>query len=71
MLVPAAGTAAPSKFSTLPDFPKTPPIAFAVTTAPNEMRTHLAIPAEVLRALGPYVGQVMAARASSRSTETP
>jgi hypothetical protein len=71
MLTPAAGPAAPSKFSTLPDFPKTPPIAFAVTTAPNEVRTHLAIPAEVLRALGPYVGQVMAARASSRSTETP
>ena len=34
---------------TLPEFPKTPPIAFAVTTATNELRTHLAIPVEVLR----------------------
>ena len=55
---------------TLPEFPKTPPIAFAVTTAPNELRTHLAIPVEVLRALGPYAGQIMAAR-SRGSAGTP
>ena len=53
----------------LPEFPKTPPIAFAVTTAANEARTHLAIPVEVLRALGPYAGRVMAARAASKATE--
>jgi hypothetical protein len=58
---------APLKPGALPDFPKTPPVAFAVTTAPNEVRTHLAIPAEALRAIGPYAIQVKAARDASRS----
>ncbi|MGO9113153.1 MAG: hypothetical protein ACLP9L_28295 [Thermoguttaceae bacterium] len=44
----------------LPEFPKTPPIGFAVTTAADEVQTCLVVPAEVLQAIGPYVGQIKA-----------
>ena len=47
----------------IPDFPKTPPIGFAVTAAwpgdaaANELHTCLVVPAEVLQAIGPYPGK--------------
>jgi hypothetical protein len=47
----------------LPEFPQTPPLGFAVTTAANELQTCLVVPAEVLQAIGPYVGQILAMRA--------
>ena len=49
----------------LPEFPKTPPLGFAVTTAANEVQTCLVVPAEVLQAIGPYTGQIQAMRMSA------
>ncbi len=34
----------------IPEFDKTPPIGFAVTSAPNELQGHMVVPAEVLKA---------------------
>jgi len=42
----------------LPDFPDTPPVGFALTTAENEARWHVVVPGEVLKAIGAYVRQV-------------
>ncbi|MHB1033612.1 MAG: hypothetical protein ACYC35_16580 [Pirellulales bacterium] len=42
----------------IPEFDKTPPIGFAVTSAPNELQGHMVVPAEVLKAIGQYVGKV-------------
>ncbi len=44
----------------LPEFPKTPPIGFAVTTAADEVQTFLVVPPEVLQSIVPYIGQVKA-----------
>ena len=44
----------------LPEFPKTSPIGFAINVAPNEVQKTLVIPADVLRAIMPYVGKVQA-----------
>jgi hypothetical protein len=41
----------------LPEFPQTPPVGFAVTTSPNEVQTHMVVPAEVIQAVGRYVIQ--------------
>ncbi len=45
---------------TLPEFPKTPPIGFAVTTAADEVQTVLVVPPEVLIAIDRYVGEIKA-----------
>jgi hypothetical protein len=39
----------------IPEFPQTPPLGFAVQTAPNQLQTTLVVPAEVLKAIGKYV----------------
>jgi hypothetical protein len=44
----------------LPAFGATPPIGFAAVAAPAELRTCLAVPAEVLQAIGQYVRNVRA-----------
>jgi hypothetical protein len=40
---------------TIPDFPATPPLGIAVTSAHNELQTTLAVPVEVLKSIGQYV----------------
>ncbi|MHB8955585.1 MAG: hypothetical protein ACYC4U_21625 [Pirellulaceae bacterium] len=42
----------------IPEFDKTPPIGFALTSAPNELQGHMVVPSEVLKAIGQYVSQV-------------
>ncbi|MCC6126114.1 MAG: hypothetical protein IT426_14225 [Pirellulales bacterium] len=42
----------------IPDFPQTPPLGFAVKTAPNELQSTLAVPAEVLQAVGKYIQHI-------------
>ena len=42
----------------IPDFPKTPPIGFAATTATNELQTCLVVPAEVLLAIPKYIEKI-------------
>jgi tetratricopeptide (TPR) repeat protein len=42
----------------IPDFPKTPPLGFALTTAPNELQTSLIVPAEVLLAVPKYIEKI-------------
>ncbi len=46
----------------IPEFDKTPPIGFAVTSAPNEMEGQMVVPAEVFKAIGQYVGKVKGER---------
>lgn len=43
----------------LPEFPKTPPLGFAVTTGKAEAQMQLVVPREVIQAVGHYVGQVL------------
>jgi hypothetical protein len=50
------------KLKKIPEFPKTPPIGLAISTAPNELESCLVVPAEVLGAIGRYVGEVKAKR---------
>jgi hypothetical protein len=42
----------------LPAFSETPPIGMAGTFSPAEIQWHVVIPAEVLKAVGKYVGEV-------------
>ncbi len=42
--------APPGANLTFPEFPQTPPIGFAVTTAPNEVQSRMVIPGEVIQA---------------------
>jgi len=42
----------------LPECPETPPIGFAVKTAPDGLRSHTVVPAEVLKALGGLVAEL-------------
>ncbi len=51
----------------LPDFPETPPIAWAGSTGKAEFREHMVVPAEVLKAVVPYVEQVRQKAQESRS----
>jgi hypothetical protein len=44
----------------LPEFPKTPPIGYAISAVPNELQTCLVVPAEVFRAVGQYIGKIKA-----------
>jgi hypothetical protein len=44
----------------LPEFPQTPPLGFAITSAPNELQTSLVVPVELLREVMPYVGKIQA-----------
>jgi hypothetical protein len=53
---------------TLPEFPRTAPVGFAVTIAADEVQTCLVVPAEVLQAIGPYVGQIKAMQSSAAPT---
>jgi hypothetical protein len=46
----------------IPEFPKTPPLGFAVRTAPNELQTWLVVPSGLLQAIAPYVGKIQAMR---------
>jgi len=43
---------------TIPDFPPTQPLGFAVTTAPNELETTLVLPSDVLTAIAKYVQHI-------------
>jgi hypothetical protein len=56
-LLPAFVPGGPSAFK-LPEFDKTPPIGFAITSGPNELTGHMVVPVEVLNAIGQYVGKV-------------
>jgi len=42
----------------IPEFPKTPPIGIAVTAAPDELQSHLVVPADVFKAIGSYAGKI-------------
>ncbi len=42
--------APPGANLTFPEFPQTPPIGFAVTTAPNEVQSRMVVPGEVIQA---------------------
>ncbi len=42
----------------IPDFPQTPPLGFAITSAPNELQATLVVPAEVLKAVGKYIQHI-------------
>jgi hypothetical protein len=42
----------------VPDFPQTPPLGFAVKTAPNVVETTLVVPAEVIKAIAQYVQHI-------------
>jgi hypothetical protein len=42
----------------IPEFPATPPIGLALTTAPNELQGHLVVPAEIFKAIGQYAARV-------------
>jgi len=42
----------------LPPFPKSPPIGFAVKAAPDELRAEIAVPAPMLQAAGEYVNDM-------------
>jgi len=48
----------------IPEFPKTPPIGFALTTGPNELVGHMVVPVEVFRAVGQYAPKVKSAAAT-------
>jgi hypothetical protein len=52
----------------IPEFPATPPIGFAVTSAPNELQTVLVFPADVLKAIGQYVGTIKGIRGGGAVT---
>ena len=59
----------------IPDFPKTPPIGLAVTAVgpgdvrtASELHTCLVVPAEVLQAIGQYLGQIQAMRNAARQS---
>jgi hypothetical protein len=41
----------------IPEFGSTPPVAIAVTSAPDELEAHLIVPAEVVKAIGELVGK--------------
>ena len=42
----------------VPEFDKTSPIGFAVTAASNELQGYMVVPADVLKAIGQYVGKI-------------
>jgi hypothetical protein len=44
----------------IPKFPETPPIGFAVTTAPHEVQTSMVVPLETIKGIGQYVMKVQA-----------
>jgi tetratricopeptide (TPR) repeat protein len=52
----------------IPEFPKTPPIGFAVTTAPNELQTCLVVPGEVLLAVPKYIEKITSPQAMQTKT---
>jgi len=62
MVAAVAPPGVSSMESAIPEFPATPPIGFAVTSAPNELQTVLVLPAEVLKAIGQYVGTIRGMR---------
>ncbi|MGA2798147.1 MAG: tetratricopeptide repeat protein [Thermoguttaceae bacterium] len=52
----------------IPEFPKTPPIGFAVTTAPNELQTCLVVPGEILLAVPKYIEKINSQKVSQAKT---
>jgi len=54
----------------IPEFPKTPPIGMAVTTAQNELQGHIVVPAEVLQGIGQYAAKVKAAAGIGQGKKT-
>jgi tetratricopeptide (TPR) repeat protein len=53
----------------IPEFPKTPPLGFAVTTAHDELQTCLIVPAEVLLAVPKYIEKINSPRAMQPKTD--
>jgi hypothetical protein len=47
----------------LPEFPQTPPIGFAVRTAPDGLRSQTVVPAAVLKAIGGFVAEIKKTKA--------
>ena len=47
---------------TLPPFPQTPPIRFAMTASPDALENSLIVPVEFLQAIAPYLEKVQVAR---------
>jgi hypothetical protein len=54
----------------IPEFPKTPPIGIAVTTAPNELQACMVVPVEVLQGIGQYAAKVKAIKEASEGKKT-
>ena len=40
----------------IPEFGPTPPVAMAITSGPDELESHLIVPAEVVKEIGRLVG---------------
>jgi hypothetical protein len=63
--------APPGAMSAFSDFPATPPIGLAITTAPDELQTHVVVPADVFKAVGEFVGKLSITSRVSRIPEHP
>jgi hypothetical protein len=50
----------------LPAFPATPPVGFALTTAPNELQTEFVVPADVVQAIRQFTMDVMAKQSGAQ-----
>ncbi|HBO45317.1 MAG TPA: hypothetical protein DD670_15590 [Planctomycetaceae bacterium] len=53
-----AGFAPEGTDISLPDFPETPPVGFAMKASPDEVRKELLIPIEVIKAISAYLPQL-------------
>jgi hypothetical protein len=58
---------------TLPPFPKSPPVGFAVKATPAELHAEIAVPSEVIKAGGEYVQdmQKMIMNRAMEQNQTP
>jgi hypothetical protein len=52
----------------LPEFPKTPPLGFAVTTAPSELQMCLVVPGEVILTVPRYINAIRSQAAMGTKT---
>ena len=53
----------------IPEFGPTPPVAMAITTGPDDVEAHVVVPAEVIQAIGRFVGSVTNRNAPPTSEE--
>lgn len=69
-VLPAFATPEANVVGKIPEFPKTPPLGFAVTTGPNEVQSYLVVPTEVLQAIVAYVGKIQAAQSHTPAVKS-